>query len=65
MTAPRPIASPCIRVCRIAPETQLCDGCGRRLAEIAGWARMAEAERAAVMADLPRRLADAAAAPAR
>ncbi len=63
MTAPRPIASPCVRVCRISPETQVCEGCGRRLKEIAGWARMAEAERTAIMADLPRRLAEGAAAP--
>ncbi len=64
MTAPRPIVSPCVRVCRILPETQHCEGCGRWLKEIAGWARMSEAERAAIMADLPRRLAEGAAAPA-
>jgi len=63
MTAPRPVSSPCVKVCRISPETQCCEGCGRRLSEIAGWARMAEAERNAVMADLPRRLAGGAAAP--
>ncbi|MCY4231184.1 MAG: DUF1289 domain-containing protein [Alphaproteobacteria bacterium] len=57
MTAPRPIASPCVRVCRISTETQHCEGCGRRLSEIARWARMAEAERAAIMAELPHRLA--------
>ena len=60
MTALRPIASPCVRVCRISPETQYCEGCGRKLSEIAGWARMAEAERAAIMAELPHRLAEAA-----
>ena len=64
MTAPRPIASPCLKVCRISPETQYCEGCGRRLSEIARWARMAEEERSAIMADLPRRLAEAAAAAA-
>lgn len=64
MTAPRSIVSPCVRVCRISPDTQYCEGCGRRLKEIAGWARMAEAERDAIMADLPRRLAEGAAAPA-
>ena len=64
MTAPRPIVSPCVRICRILPETQHCEGCGRRLKEIAGWVRMSEAERAAIMADLPRRLAEGAAAPA-
>ncbi len=64
MTAARPIASPCVKVCRISPETQYCEGCGRRLREIAGWARMPEEERDAIVADLPRRLAEGAAEPA-
>jgi len=35
----------------------LCAGCGRTLAEIAGWSRIAAEERAAIMAALPARLA--------
>lgn len=37
--------SPCISVCRMAPETGLCEGCLRTIDEIAGWGSMPEAER--------------------
>jgi uncharacterized protein len=43
----------------IDPRTSLCFGCGRTLPEIARWHRMEAAERRAVMADLPQRMADA------
>ena len=51
------IESPCIRVCSIEPDTGLCTGCGRTLSEIAGWIGMSVAERRAIMASLPTRLA--------
>jgi predicted Fe-S protein YdhL (DUF1289 family) len=41
------------------PRTSLCLGCGRTLPEIARWHRMDSAERHAVMALLPARMADA------
>lgn len=50
-----PVASPCIKVCVIHPETQLCTGCLRTLDEIAGWGRMTDVERAAIMSALPDR----------
>jgi predicted Fe-S protein YdhL (DUF1289 family) len=37
--------------------TGLCVGCGRTGAEIGGWLAMSEAQRLAVMAQLPARLA--------
>jgi uncharacterized protein len=43
----------------IDPRTSLCFGCGRTLPEIARWHRMESAERLAVMALLPQRMADA------
>jgi hypothetical protein len=43
----------------IDPKTSLCFGCGRTLPEIARWHRMQSAERQAVMALLPARMADA------
>jgi hypothetical protein len=43
----------------IDPKTSLCFGCGRTLPEIARWHRMEGAERQAVMALLPARMADA------
>lgn len=52
------IASPCILVCAIEPESGLCYGCGRSRAEIAGWTALDAAERARLMADeLPDRVA--------
>lgn len=35
--------------------SSLCLGCFRTLPEIAGWSRLTDQERAAVMADLPAR----------
>jgi predicted Fe-S protein YdhL (DUF1289 family) len=37
----------------------LCEGCGRTLKEIAQWSGLDDADRQAIMADLPRRLAAA------
>ena len=53
------IETPCIAVCMIDPKASLCFGCGRTLPEIARWSRMDSAERQAVMALLPARMADA------
>ncbi|KRE09093.1 hypothetical protein ASE61_02655 [Bosea sp. Root670] len=50
-------STPCIKVCVIDPVTKLCEGCGRTLAEIAQWGCLSEAERLAIMAVLPKRLA--------
>jgi predicted Fe-S protein YdhL (DUF1289 family) len=51
--------TPCIAVCMMDPRSSLCLGCGRTLPEIARWHRMDSAERHAVMAVLPARMADA------
>jgi uncharacterized protein len=51
--------TPCLAVCMIDPKTKLCFGCGRTLPEIARWHAMESAERLAVMALLPARMADA------
>jgi uncharacterized protein len=58
MSAPT-ISTPCVRVCVIDPHSALCVGCGRTVAEIAGWTAMSEAERQAVMAGLGPRMAQA------
>ena len=52
------VSTPCIKVCTIDPASRLCEGCGRTLAEIAQWGRLSEAQRLAIMAVLPKRLAD-------
>lgn len=54
---PAPIATPCVRVCAVDGKSGLCLGCFRTLAEIAGWTRFTDAERAALMAELPGRRA--------
>jgi predicted Fe-S protein YdhL (DUF1289 family) len=58
------IESPCNKICAVDPISALCVGCGRTLAEIEGWIRFSAAERARIMAELPRRLEHASAAPA-
>ena len=50
---PKAIATPCIKVCIVDPESSLCLGCHRTL--MAGWARLPETERERVMAELPGR----------
>lgn len=58
MTAPKPpqpIKTPCIKVCVVDGESGLCLGCFRRLNEVAGWARLRDEEREAIMAELPSR----------
>jgi hypothetical protein len=47
--------SPCIKVCTIEPDTGLCAGCARTLAEIAAWGGLSEAERLRIMLELPAR----------
>ena len=47
--------TPCISVCTMHTGLGVCEGCGRTLAEIAGWARMSPDERRTIMATLPER----------
>ncbi len=49
------IKSPCVDVCRRSLPLGVCVGCGRTLDEIARWSAVTDAERDAVMAELPRR----------
>jgi len=56
MTAP--IESPCIAVCQIDTQSNVCRGCYRTLNEIANWARMSADERRAIMQRLPQRETD-------
>ena len=47
--------SPCIKLCVLHPTERICLGCYRTVEEIARWSRMSDAEREAVMAELPGR----------
>ncbi len=50
------ISSPCVKLCQLDPATRLCLGCGRSLNEIGRWSNLSEAERRAIMTELPARL---------
>ena len=50
-----PIATPCVRICIVDGESGLCLGCQRTLPEVAAWTGLTDAERAAIMAELPGR----------
>jgi predicted Fe-S protein YdhL (DUF1289 family) len=49
--------SPCVKLCAIDPDSGLCAGCGRTLAEIGNWTRYSDGERRAIMDTLGTRLA--------
>ena len=51
------VASPCVKICVVDPDTGYCIGCGRTRMEIGGWLGMSPDERRGVMATLPERVA--------
>lgn len=51
------VKSPCVYVCKINADLEICEGCGRKLHEIASWVRYSPEEREEIMADLSTRLA--------
>ena len=54
-SAPRAVASPCVNVCVVDGASGLCLGCYRELPEIAGWSRLSDEARQAIMSELPER----------
>lgn len=70
-TAPAPVPSPCIGVCRINAATGWCEGCWRSLDEIGAWRALDEQARLALWQAIAsrsggqRQLPAAPAAPAR
>ena len=55
---PAPISTPCIKVCIVDGGKGVCIGCGRTLGEIASWGSLDEAQRQAIMRELPARMAE-------
>ena len=53
-----PILTPCVKICVIDPQTDLCIGCARTRDEIGGWLEMSDATRTKVMNALPERMAN-------
>ncbi|MGH6831773.1 MAG: DUF1289 domain-containing protein, partial [Methyloceanibacter sp.] len=49
------VETPCVNICLLDTETGLCVGCGRSIEEIARWSAMSDAERRAIMRELPAR----------
>ena len=49
------VASPCVNVCHMDADTGWCAGCLRSIDEIAGWSRLPDAARLAVLEALPAR----------
>lgn len=50
------VESPCVSICVMDEATGWCIGCGRTLDEIARWSGTDQADRDAVMAELPARM---------
>lgn len=57
--APEPVdaASPCVNICEIDAATGWCRGCARTIDEICGWGARPLAEKLAIKALLPPRMA--------
>jgi predicted Fe-S protein YdhL (DUF1289 family) len=56
MAADGDMPSPCVSVCRMSDDTQVCEGCWRTLDEIAMWSRCSDADKKAVWSQLPQRI---------
>jgi len=52
---PAPVPSPCIDVCRMNPQTGLCDGCLRSIDEIVQWGSASDDYKREVWRVLERR----------
>lgn len=49
------VASPCVSICNINHESQLCEGCFRTLEEIGAWPQMDNTGKLEVWAQISRR----------
>jgi hypothetical protein len=50
------VPSPCVSICRMDADTELCEGCLRTLDEIAAWGRMSDGEKKGVWMLIAQRL---------
>jgi predicted Fe-S protein YdhL (DUF1289 family) len=55
-----PVPSPCINVCKMSPQTGLCEGCMRTIDEIVAWGSASDDVKRAVWAEIRRREAQIA-----
>lgn len=56
LTLDERLIDPCVRVCVEDSNDDICLGCGRSRAEIAGWPRLDRAERMAILTETQPRL---------
>ena len=49
------IDSPCVKICVVHPDANICIGCYRTIDEIARWSKMSADDRRVLMAELPGR----------
>lgn len=49
------VESPCVKICVIHPQAQICVGCNRTLGEIADWSQMTGEARRTIMLELKAR----------
>jgi predicted Fe-S protein YdhL (DUF1289 family) len=55
-----PVPSPCINVCKMSPQTGLCEGCLRTIDEIVAWGGASDDDKRAIWAEIRRREAQIA-----
>ncbi|MFY7980508.1 MAG: DUF1289 domain-containing protein [Limnohabitans sp.] len=57
LTDPQPhVPSPCLSVCVMDPQTEVCAGCWRSLEEIGAWSRMTDEDKRWVWQRIQQRL---------
>ena len=49
------IDSPCVNICIVHPQANICAGCFRTIDEISGWSNMTAEQRKEIINDLPNR----------
>ena len=49
------IDSPCVNICIVHPQANICAGCFRTIDEISGWSNMSPARRKEIIKELPNR----------
>nr|WP_314546466.1 DUF1289 domain-containing protein [uncultured Massilia sp.] len=50
-----PVPSPCISLCKMSPDTGLCEGCLRTIDEICAWGTADDATKRAIWAEIRHR----------
>ena len=50
------VPSPCVSVCRMSDRSQLCEGCWRKLEEIAGWSAYPDEKKRHIWSQLVARI---------